>query len=203
MKKSIIVLSLFVSTLQLQAQTSSFGAKIGLNSSILSGTVNMEPDYKSGLMMGIYLDGAVSKRFHIQPELFYSSQGAKISYRNGGTTTQLSYINLPVVAKLYLGSVLNLQLGPQIGFLVSATDKGKVNGTTVNDDLMDIFNGMDFSLATGIGLDFPGGVNVGARLVFGLSNINKDRGYIAPGITRPPLTNGVIQFALGVPLAKF
>ncbi len=212
MKKTITILVFLLWWYQSGAQSSHFGAKGGLNLAILSGTVNMEPKYKPGLMLGFYLDAAVTEKFHIQPELVYSSQGAKIEYTDspapgsrvvGETTTSLSYINIPVMAKIYLGKVVNLQLGPQVGILVSATDKGTIQGDVIDDDLKDIFKGVDFSFATGIGLNLPSGVNFGGRLIFGLSNLNKDNGQIAPGIERPALTNGVIQFSLGVPLAKF
>lgn len=172
----------------------------------------MEPHYKSGLLLGVYIDAVVTEKFHIQPELVYSSQGARIEYPDsprpgarivGETTTNLSYINIPVMAKVYLGRVVNLQFGPQFGILVSATDKGRIDGVLVDDDLKEIFKGVDFSLAVGLGVNFPSGINLGGRLIFGVSNVNKYTDQIAPGIERPALNNNVIQFTFGAPLAKF
>lgn len=171
----------------------------------------MEPHYKSGLLLGVYIDAVVTEKFHIQPELVYSSQGARIEYPDsprpgarivGETTTNLSYINIPVMAKVYLGRVVNLQFGPQFGILVSATDKGRIDGVLVDDDLKEIFKGVDFSLAVGLGVNFPSGINLGGRLIFGVSNVNNIQ-IKSLRESNGALNNNVIQFTFGAPLAKF
>jgi hypothetical protein len=135
----------------------------------------------------------------------YSSQGANTAYLGGShngwavikeTKTTLNYENLPIMAKIYLGNFFNLQFGLQWGVLVSATE---TDGSR-NNDLMDGLNSIDKSVIGGHGLDFPGRVNLSTRLAFGISNLNNNNDYVAPGIKRPPLGNEVVPLAIGVPL---
>ncbi len=103
MKKVITNLVFILWWHQSGAKSTHFGFKGGLNLAILSGTVNVDPKYKPGLMFGVYLDAAITEKFHIQPELVYSSQGAKIEYTDspipgsrvvGETTTNLLQVPL-------------------------------------------------------------------------------------------------------------
>lgn len=212
MKKTIAILTLILWWGHSFAQSSHFGVKCGLNVASLSGLVNVHSRYKSGLLLGVYIDAAVAGIFHIQPELVYSAQGSRIEYPDspfpggrivGETNVNLSYINIPVVGKLYLGKVVNLQFGPQLGVLLSANEKGNIDRIHVEENLKDFVKGADFSLAAGLGFNFPNGANISGRLIFGRSNLNKHTDLIAPGIERPPVYNSLIQIAFGAPLARF
>ena len=50
----------------------------------------------------------------IQADLLYSQQGAEFD----AGEFDLSYVNIPVVLKYYLVQGLNIQAGPQFGFVV-------------------------------------------------------------------------------------
>jgi hypothetical protein len=205
MKKIALLLILLCIGLDASSQDITLGIKGGLNISTLNGMVNMEPTPKAGILLGVYVDAPVTPKFHIQPELLFSSQGAKTGYLGGPyngwavikeTKTTLNYVILPIMAKIYLGNYFNVQLGLQWGLLVSATE----SDGSLNHDLIESFKGSDKSVIGGFGIDFPGVVNLSTRLAFGTSNINKNVDYVAPGIRRPPLSNEVIQIAIGIPL---
>jgi hypothetical protein len=205
MKRIALLLILVYIGFDASSQETTLGIKGGLNISTLHGMVNMEATPKTGVLLGAYVNLPVTPKFHIQPELVISSQGANTAYLAGShsgwtvikeTKTPLNYVNLPIMAKIYLGNVFNLQFGFQWGVLISATE---TDGSR-NNDVRDSFNGIDKSVVGGLGIDFPGVINLSTRLAFGISNISKNNDYIAPGIKRPPLGNEVIQIAIGVPL---
>lgn len=74
------------------------------------------------------------------------------------------YINIPVMLKLYPMEGFNLQVGPQFGYLASAT----FDGEDIKDDLN--IKETDFGIAFGAGFDLND-VQLGARYNLGLTDI--------------------------------
>ena len=58
----------------------------------------------------------IANRFSFQPELLYSGQGSSVN---------LNYLNIPLMAKYNLTKEFSLEAGPQIGFLLSANTSGE------------------------------------------------------------------------------
>jgi opacity protein-like surface antigen len=185
--KKIILSSLFFLAVSLTyAQKAKFGIKGGLNSSNFSGDTD-DTDFKSrfGFNLGAFASIKLSKKITLQPEILYSTQGAKASnvtmiiyddiLMNGDIKVDLSYINVPVMVKYYVADKFNLEVGPQIGFLASAESSTQYNGysETVNKDIKDSFESVDFGLNFGAGYDFTKNVSAGVRYNLGLSNILK------------------------------
>jgi hypothetical protein len=123
----------------------------------------------------------------IQPELLFSQQGTKVKLDGSDFESNFSYINIPIVLKLYTVGGLNLQAGPQFGFLSSADWHG--------EDVKDFLKGSDFSLALGVGWDLPFGLTIDARYNLGLSDINDSPAY-------DEIKNKVWQVSLGYRLFK-
>lgn len=199
------------------------GLKSGVNISNLSGTVNENPKWKTGIILGGYLQVPLSNQTFYQPEIIYSEQGSKSTHYGsstavsssssrtrgskystrpevGETKTKMNYINiLPLSLKVYFNESrdINMYVGPQVGFLLSAKEEGEVDGSTVDEELSDFIKPMDFSAVVGLGVDFPVGLNFGTRLNYGLTDISKLSKVYTSNITRPNLTNIVFQFHLG------
>ncbi len=103
----------------------------------------------------------------IQPELYYSQQGAK----SGSDKTTLSYLNFGTVIQRYVGSTgFYIETGPQIGFLLSA--KSKVAGTT--NDIKEQTKKTDFSLLAGLGYMFRSGLGINVRYSLGITSFDTD-----------------------------
>ena len=115
----------------------------------------------------------------------YSAQGAKF---DNDVNYNLSYINIPVMAKFYVADKFNLEVGPQVGLLMSATQK--LPGGSV--DVKETAKTMDFGLNFGAGYDVAENINVGLRYCLGLSQLEKE---LASGETATKNTN--IQLSLG------
>ena len=136
----------------------SLGIKGGLNlyniNNDNSSTYDQITGYHFGLLGHIHLKNP----WAIQPELVYSTQGAK----SGDANYDLGYINVPVLIQYMFDNGFRLQAGPQVGFLVSADNK---------DDL----NPIEFGVSFGASYVVPStGFGIDARYNLGLSNINKD-----------------------------
>lgn len=125
----------------------------------------------------------------IQPEVLFSQQGAKLSDVDlGEVDFKTSYLTIPVMLKLYLIGGLNLQAGPQFGFLTAA----EIDETDVSNSLKN----SDISANLGLGWDLPFGLTVDARYNLGLSDVND-------GLSSESFKSRVIQVSLGYKLFKF
>lgn len=205
--KKIIFVGITVLTFGVSsAQEVNFGVKGGLNVSTLTGDVE-EVDAKIGFHVGGFAEIKLSDKFAFQPELLFSTQGAKSEYsESDGTdsysekfTLNLNYLNVPLMAKYFATDKLFIEAGPQIGLLLSAktdyeytetfqgvTFSESIDGVDVKDD----FKSIDFGLNFGLGYEFTENIFAGARYNLGLSNIGEDTGD-------DKINNGVIQVSLG------
>ena len=180
MKKIILTVAAVFAFGFANAQETKFGVKGGLNVANLSGDIE-DNSSKVGFHVGGFVEIKVSDKFSVQPELLFSTQGAKFEESGSGFSYEskynLSYLNIPVMAKYYAADKFSLELGPQIGFLTSAKDDytATESGVTVsgNEDIKDIFESVDFGLNFGAGYDFTENLSVGLRYNLGLSNIAK------------------------------
>src|SRR5690625_3614433 len=99
------------------------GVKVGANFANIADASGLKN--KSGLQAGIFGGVKFSNAVGIQADLLYSQQGAK--GKKGGEY-DLKNINVPVVLKYYLFRGLNLQAGPQFGFLVDGQISPRCRG---------------------------------------------------------------------------
>lgn len=133
----------------------------------------------------------------IQPELLFSQQGSTIEIDGKDFDSNFSYVNIPVMLKFYLIGGLNLQAGPQFGFLTKAEGVGfdgqgnPIKGVDIKEDLKN----SDISVGLGAGWDAPFGLTVDARYNLGVSDVNDAGGSEAK--------NQVFQVSLGFKLLKF
>ena len=175
------------------------GLKGGLNfsnlNSVSSSSVQTSYSNRTGYHFGAYAMFKFTK-VGIQPEILFSKQGQSFTVNSQNYESSFDYIAIPVMVKLYLAGGLNLQVGPQFGFLSSA--KGDIinvsskNVSATGQDLSAFVKSSDVSLAVGAGFDLPFGLNITARYNIGLSDVNKYTGT----------TNQVTVSSLGTSEAK-
>lgn len=155
-----------------------FGAKVGLNRSVLDGQINTKSFFKTGFSGGLLLRFRPSRGFAVQPELLYSQLGAggsnSPSNPNPDFEYRLNYLAVPLLFKAYIGNCFYLQAGPQVGFLLAGHKVNTGNASTTSNDVTSDYNGVDLAGVGGIGADLPGGLVVSARLAYGLTDINSN-----------------------------
>jgi opacity protein-like surface antigen len=156
------------------AQEVKFGAKVGLNSSVLTGDAE-DFDSKIGFNVGAFAEIGVSDKLIFQPELLFSTQGAKSGESGFNVTIKADYLNIPLMLKYGVTDKLFLEFGPQLGFLLSAKSKieATYSGETISEeeDIKDSFKSIDFGLNFGASFDVAENIMIGARYNLGLSNI--------------------------------
>jgi hypothetical protein len=188
MKKSIVFILLLAGTASF-AQHFELGVKAGANISNFTGASNSD-QFKAKTMVGFHGGGFVSlfvgNIFAIQPEVLFSTQGAKIEQTGGNTDYRLDYINIPVMLKVRAPGGFFVEAGPQIGFKVYETHYGTSG---------DFAKSTDFSIAGGLGYHSSIGLGIGARYTAGISKLG-DFKLSDPSATPPNWKNGVVQISL-------
>lgn len=207
MKKLFFAVVLLIAGTMNAQEFVEFGAKAGVNFASIGGD-EMEDldelgglDGKTGFHLGLVAEIPFGERFSFQPEVLYSSQGARKEGTFEGVDftykRTLDYINVPLLAKYYFTPNLNLQVGPQLGFLVKAEDEieASFEGESESEtyDLEDEVKGMDFALAAGLGYKMDMGLFFDARYNLGLSNIWDDEEEGSDFSQK----NNVIQLSVG------
>ncbi len=190
LKKSVCLLAFCMLGLIINAQKSekiSFGIKAGINLSKFSDAEYRDNESpKFGFHMGGIMEIPLSKRFALQPELFYTEIGSKSDITNYNIVDfnlgyvdeinhrfneRLGYIKLPVLLKFYLNNRLSIDLGPELGYLVWADYKYESNA----GELMASGSGNgkrqydDFDVSANIGATYNFKNNMFIQARFGMS----------------------------------
>jgi len=159
-----VVMAMMV-TGTLSAQSVNIGVKGGLN--VYNVTNNSEFNSKAGLHLGLLGHVHLNQKWALQPEIMYSSQGAK--YGESSNRLNLDYLNVPVLFQYMFDNGFRLQAGPQLGILVNANTKVGENKIDVKDDFKNIDFGVSFG---GSYVHPPSGFGIDARYNLGLTDIS-------------------------------
>jgi len=198
--KTTLFVALFIAgASQLASAQAQFavGIKGGLNFANLDVKGSASSNYKN--RTGYHAGAFALVKFGfigIQPELLFSKQGTKFTANATDYEANFDYINVPIMFKFYMPLGLNLQAGPQFGFLTTGDLKAKTSGVTTTSDAKNFYKSNDTSLALGLGWDLPFGLTVDARYNLGLSKIND-------GVNNNETKNKVFQVSVGYKLFKF
>ncbi|HRE50037.1 MAG TPA: porin family protein [Flavitalea sp.] len=189
MKKLLLIPAILFS-LGLFAQKFQLGLKAGANVSNFSGGDFGNIDKKAlvGFHGGGFVSFLLGDNFAIQPEVLFSSQGAKLKNAGNEENFKVSYLNIPILAKYRFNGGFYLEAGPQIGFKVGEN----VPNNTINNFAKDL----DLSLDAGLGFHSQSGFGIGGRYTAGLSKV----GDFNTSAFNPDFKNGVVQLFVFVTL---
>lgn len=179
MKKVILSVLFLVITQTLVSQENSkkdgnFGIKGGLNySTITKGDFDEGPDPRTSFYLGFYGEiPLIQDVFSIQPEFIYSRQGFENNFSllgsNYKTIYKIDYINMPILAKIYLGDVIAIEAGPQFGLKINENIETDNSNTETNE-----INSFDTALAAGLSLNFDT-IFISGRYTYSLNEVIKD-----------------------------
>lgn len=141
--------------------------KIGMNVASLTKSDGADP--RIGLAAGVEAEYQATDIFSISAGLIYSMQGNKYEEKGITSTQKLDYINIPILANVYVVKGLAVKLGIQPAFNVS--DKVKVSGgsTSITKDNTDA-ESFDFSIPVGLSYEYSN-VVFDARYNFGVTKV--------------------------------
>lgn len=192
MKKVILVLVILIAV-NATAQNSNFGVKAGLNISMLTGSDDQIMSSNTGFFAGTFLEFKMLSKVTVQPELLFSTQGAKFKAKDltSATTTKRNYLLVPIMVKYYPVPAWFIEAGPQAGFLMSAKQEIENNTTnsSTSEDIKNATKGFDFSLNAGVGYVILDRVVVQMRYSIGLTDTST--------LENTNLKNGVFQLSMG------
>jgi len=197
MKKISLVIILMVMSVAGFSQVQvAVGIKGGPNFANINTESSVGENYKSrtGFHAGAFTLFKFTK-VGIQPEILFSQQGSNVEFNSQNIEQNFSYINIPIMLKLYTVAGINLQAGPQFGFVSKAEVESTINNVKTTTDIKDELKGSDLSLALGAGWDLPFGLTIDARYNLGLSKIND-------GSNSPDAKNQVFQVSVGFKIIK-
>ena len=181
MKKIVLAAVMLLSSVSMFAQhdagSLTIQPKVGLN---ISNVTKTNGDPRIGVAVGAEAEYQLGDIYSIAVGLLYSGQGNKktVDYGRLGkasVTWAPSYLNIPVVANVYVVKNLAVKLGVQPGFCVGK-DKAEANT-------------FDLSIPVGLSYEYKDFVLDG-RYNFGVTNVAK--GFNTK--------NSVFQFTLGYKL---
>ena len=162
--------------------------KVGIN---FANMTNMnKPSMRVGLAAGLEAEYYASDIVSVSLGAIYSMQGCKAKNEYVKETLKLDYINVPILANVYVVPGLAVKLGIQPGFCINKkidveiSTGEEASGKLSKDDV----KGFDLSIPVGISYEFAN-FQLDARYNFGLTkaiNFEKD----SP-------KNSVIQVTLG------
>ena len=184
---AVVMLASVASYAQQAVGTFTLQPKIGMNVASLTKCDGADP--RIGLAAGVEAEYQATDIFSVSAGLIYSMQGNKAKEEGVTLTTKLDYINIPILANVYVTKGLAVKLGVQPAFNVS--DKQKLSGGKASVEAEDVgAESFDFSIPVGLSYEYNN-VVFDARYNFGVTNIADGGDF----------KNSVFQFTLGYKFA--
>jgi len=201
MKKATFILAALLIVFSANQASAQLGFQLGIKGGPNFNSIKTEvsTEGQTGFHAGAYVMLKFTK-IAIQPEILFSTQNTELDVRSVPSEISNSYINIPVIVKLYLIGGLNLQVGPQFGFTTLSELTDIAGGTTT--DIAEDLKSSDVSLVFGLGIDLPFRLNASARYNLGISNINDTLDLGLGTAADSDLRNQVFQVSVGYAFIK-
>lgn len=160
-----------------------------------------------GFNAGLFAKLPISKLIAIQPELYFITKGAEVTYNNpfvqGAAKFRYNYLEMPILVVVNVNENFNIHAGPYAAFMLSGDVKNQ-NSTSLFDFEKNIntddYNRFDVGLTAGVGIDI-GAIGLGARYAYGVNKVGKESTYLGTTTyTFPDAHNGVFTFYISVSL---
>ncbi len=207
MKKQLTIITMILLAVSFQyksiAQSARAGIKGGLNFSNLYIDDVSDENARVGYNIGIFSQLMIGDVLALQPELAFSTKGAKAAYDvlgfKGENKFNLGYLELPVMLAFKLGDAAEIHFGPYFGYLLNADistegDLGDGRENIGKDNL----KSFDYGLAAGFVLNF-GPLSGGVRYNYGLQKLSDSE---AANFFLGNAKNSVGQVYIALNLAK-
>lgn len=179
MKKLLIMAAMVLSSVGAFAQYESgditIKPKVGLSIADYTNTDGSKT--RAGVVAGAELEYHVSPLFGLSVGAQYSMQGCKGDMEYEGYTADVTYkndyINIPILANVYVAKGLAIKAGVQPGFKVNSSVKAKVGGVSASQDLGDAFKSFDLSIPVGASYEYQN-IVLDARYNIGVTKVMDD-----------------------------
>lgn len=153
----------------------------------------VQQEMRTGFHAGGYLSIPVAPGFEIEPGLSYSQKGVVLKGKvpveeldflntNVTLTNKSEYLDLPVLAKVYVGEGFHFFAGPQLSYLLSnkvSAEAGALGFKVLNQewDMKSGFRELDVAVTGGLGYRFANGLNISAGYDYGVNSIDDNSSF--------------------------
>lgn len=151
-----------------------FQPKVGLNIARITDMEDTAPRF--GVSAGAELEYQIRDKFSMAAGVLYSMQGIRASgntpYGYATMTVKVDYINIPLVANVYVYKGLALKFGVQPGFNISSKYSVSVSGRSGSASLSDLgleVKTFDLAIPVGISYETKSGIVFDARYNIGVT----------------------------------
>jgi hypothetical protein len=170
--KKILFLLLFIVNSFVSYSQAVLGVKAGFNLTSFNASYVTDVSYssKTNFNAGLILSFPFGSGLSLQPEAFYSGEGADIKTNSTTGVYSFQMLNIPVLLKYVSPIHLFAETGPQAGFLLGAELTEKEIPST---DIKEQTKSPDFSWAFGVGYQLPAGLGLDIRYNLGLTDMSK------------------------------
>jgi hypothetical protein len=134
----------------------SLGLKVGPNFSTFSDSY-FDTEGMVRFHIGVVMKFKLTDLFSIQPEVVYSQHGATFNHNFGDFEEEIDYLSVPILACYEVIEGLEIQAGPQLGWVPSIMGEDYETG--------------DYGFTGGAQYTLPMNIFFQARYYFGLNNI--------------------------------
>lgn len=189
MRKTLPVLLISASVLlpapvAARSGVTGFGIKTGVAMSNIFGRDVYDQRFRAGFTCGIFMTYGIGRTFAVQPELLFVMKGSKYVNGRGSDayreTMSLEYVELPILAKLYLplsrAFRTHVFAGPAPALNIRAQVDARFAGES-QEETLDNVMGFDLGLAVGAGIEVPvgrGRITFETRYTAGLTTLSKE-----------------------------
>ena len=195
MKKLLMIASaLLISTgayAQQEVGSLTIQPKVGLN--IANYRSSDDSDPRVGLAVGAEFEYQITNMFSLSAGALYSMQGATQSDSYSGyksdVTMKTDYVNIPILANIYVAKGFAVKFGVQPAFNVKADYKVSSQGVTVSGSLSDLgvdIKSFDFAIPLGLSYEWNN-IVVDGRYNLGVMKM----------VDNDDTKNSVFQFTVG------
>ncbi len=195
---------------KLNSEKVQFGLSTGLNVTSIN---YFEGDPRVGANFGLYFNFRIHPKIWFSPSvmMLYPAGGSNLApYPTGDSTLDVSltdarvkrdlrYLSIPLMFRGYYYKGFYAELGPQVMYLSSATDKfqhdTEAGELRFDRNVEDQFNRLDAGLCLGMGYKVMrrDGMTFGARFYYGFVGLHQD-----PAAAN--YRNTIFTFHLGIPV---
>jgi len=184
MKKVLFTLALAMAAITTQAQSFRLGLGGGINNTWLANKNVSDQgdklDFAVSFGGSIGLEGLYNfnEKSGISFGFLYSGHNQKYEGKSGSATQKqqvnMKYLDIPVLFRLTSTSGTYFEVGPQLGLLMAAKDKGDAN----DGDVKSSFNSTNLAAVLGFGVDVDASesviISIGLRLGYGFTDVTKE-----------------------------
>lgn len=161
----ILLLAVIITAVSNTGSAQKTGVKAGANFATLSGGNDSSIGLRTGFYVGAFKEFKIVPLLFLQPEIQYSSQGFSSDILGIKSDSSIDYLNIPIVAKVYVLKIVSFEAGPQFGFKV---------GDNIDGPASDDIETFDFAGVIGLNLNLPLGLSINTRYVMGFSEVIKN-----------------------------